>query len=144
MKELTTEIEIRAKSSKVWEVLMDCTSYPDWNPLIRKVTGDFDIDSKPRLYVKLPYGIRANSRLKMLKVNPGEELRWSGKLLGIGFLFAGEHSFILKASGEGSTKLFQCEKFTGLLSSLFWTLLGAKIRQSYIGSNEALKELCEK
>ena len=101
-------------------------------------------NGKPRLYVKLPYGIRANCRLKMLKANPDEELRWSGKLLGTGFLFAGEHYFILKANGEGSTKLFQCEKFTGLLSSLFWTWLGAKIRHSYIGSNEALKELCEK
>ncbi len=32
MKEIHTEIEINAPAGKVWRVLTDFPSYPEWNP----------------------------------------------------------------------------------------------------------------
>jgi uncharacterized protein YndB with AHSA1/START domain len=35
MKELHTEIEIDASAERVWDILTDFASYPQWNPFIR-------------------------------------------------------------------------------------------------------------
>src|SRR5215210_9363232 len=39
MKELHSEIEINAPAQRVWEVLTDFASYPQWNPFIRRASG---------------------------------------------------------------------------------------------------------
>ena len=39
MRELHTEIEIAAPPERVWAVLTDFGSYPEWNPFIRQISG---------------------------------------------------------------------------------------------------------
>jgi uncharacterized protein YndB with AHSA1/START domain len=39
MKELHSEIEINAPAERVWELLTDFASYPQWNPFIRTISG---------------------------------------------------------------------------------------------------------
>jgi uncharacterized protein YndB with AHSA1/START domain len=39
MKQLHTEIEISAPAERVWELLTDFASYPQWNPFIRNISG---------------------------------------------------------------------------------------------------------
>ena len=36
---LHTEIEIEASAERVWSILADFASYPQWNPFIRSVVG---------------------------------------------------------------------------------------------------------
>ena len=38
-KQITTETVINAPADKVWAELTDFTSYPEWNPFIKKVKG---------------------------------------------------------------------------------------------------------
>ena len=40
MKVIHTEIEINAPASRVWEILTDFGSFPQWNPFIRQVSGE--------------------------------------------------------------------------------------------------------
>ena len=37
MKELRSQIEIEAPADRVWQVLTDFATYPEWNPFIRRV-----------------------------------------------------------------------------------------------------------
>ncbi|KAB7619358.1 SRPBCC family protein [Alkalilimnicola sp. S0819] len=37
---LHTEIEIDASAERVWAVLSDFASYPQWNPFIKSVAGE--------------------------------------------------------------------------------------------------------
>jgi uncharacterized protein YndB with AHSA1/START domain len=46
MKELRTEIEIAAPPERVWAVLADFDSYPEWNPFIRRIRGQPAAGSK--------------------------------------------------------------------------------------------------
>ena len=43
MKELRSEIEIQASAERVWQLLTDFPSFPQWNPFIRKATGNIRV-----------------------------------------------------------------------------------------------------
>jgi uncharacterized protein YndB with AHSA1/START domain len=43
MNQLHTEIEINGPAERVWAVLTDFASYPEWNPFIRQVSGELNI-----------------------------------------------------------------------------------------------------
>src|SRR5919206_3637792 len=40
MKELHSQIEIDAPAERVWHLLTDFASYPQWNPFIRSISGE--------------------------------------------------------------------------------------------------------
>ena len=40
VRELSTEIIIRAPAGNVWRILTDFSRYPEWNPFIKKIEGD--------------------------------------------------------------------------------------------------------
>ncbi len=77
----------------------------------------------------------------MLAANPGQELRWPGKL-GFGGLFDGEHSFVLTANADGTTHLTHSERFSGVLV----TLLKGTLTNTHAGFdafNQALQQRLE-
>ena len=61
MKELRTEIEIQASDKRVWQLLTDFASFPQWNPFIRQAKGEVKVgiygeDSSPHLFVHCDRG----------------------------------------------------------------------------------------
>lgn len=52
-------------------------------------------------------------KVKLLTVNPAQELRWKGHLWVTG-LFDGEHSFLIKPQPKGKVLFIQREVFGGL------------------------------
>ena len=40
MKELHSEVEIKASAERVWQVLTNFAAFPQWNPFIRMVSGE--------------------------------------------------------------------------------------------------------
>jgi uncharacterized protein YndB with AHSA1/START domain len=51
MKELHSEIVIDASPERVWDVLTDFATYPQWNPFIRRISGELGVGG--RLEVRL-------------------------------------------------------------------------------------------
>jgi uncharacterized protein YndB with AHSA1/START domain len=51
MKELHSQIEINASAERVWRLLTDFASYPQWNPFIRRISGE--LTTGERLEVRL-------------------------------------------------------------------------------------------
>jgi hypothetical protein len=83
---------------------------------VRKIEGELDVGSKLEVTIKAPNRDPMTFKPVVLKVNPNEEFRWKSKMWA-GFLFTGEHYFILEPIGQETTKLIQGEKFTGILVS---------------------------
>jgi hypothetical protein len=138
---VSTTIDIDASPQAVWDVLVDFPAYPGWNPFIDSIDGTAEVGRRLTVHLAGQNGAGTTFRPTVLAATPGEELRWIGKL-GPGRLFDGEHSFVLTANPDGTTRLSHSEHFTGILVALFKGAT-AKSHAGFEAFNEALKRRVE-
>lgn len=142
-KELRTETVIHASSARIWEILMDFDSYPNWNPFIISINGNQLAGSTLTVKLQLPDGMGMTMRPKVLEVKDNQEFRWKGRLLVPG-LFDGEHIFELRENVDSTTTFIQRELFSGILIPLFRNLIDVKTRIGFEAMNMQLKDKAEK
>lgn len=142
MKELYTDITILSPPAKVWEVLTDFDSYPDWNPFIRSINGEAAVGGRIEVTLALPDAKPMKLKPRVLRYSENEEFRWAGNL-GIPGIFDGEHIFELKEDQDGNTAFIQRERFRGILVPFLKKMLDNGTRHGFIDMNTKLKELCE-
>lgn len=142
MKELHSEIEIAASAERVWELLTDFASYPQWNPFIRSISGEPTPGERLEARIEPPGGQGMTFKPKVLNAEPNRELRWLGHLLVPG-LFDGEHSFTIQPLEENRVRFIQREAFKGLLVPLFARSLDTNTQRGFEEMNRALKERAE-
>jgi hypothetical protein len=135
-REIRTEIVIAAPAERVWEVLTDFASYPDWAPMFNSISGK--LQPGERLRVSFKNGPTVNPVIAELQ--PARVLEWQGKLL-VGGVFDGRHRFELQPQGD-KTLLIHSERFTGVLIPLFKRLID-KTEQNFVAYNEALRARAE-
>ncbi len=134
-----TTVEIDAPREKVYAVLADLESYPEWNPYHRKVEGKFEEGADLTIHVLRPDGKQVEVPPHMLRIVENEEITWGGGIHGI---FYGEHSFFLEAKSGGKTLLRHNEDFSGIAIG-FADLPPDVIAEGYHQMNMALKEILE-
>src|SRR5690625_6694464 len=78
---LHTEIEIDASAERVWAVLCDFSSYPQWNPFIKSVTGAPQQGARLQIVVQPSGGKAMRFKPLVLAAEKGRELRWLGRFL---------------------------------------------------------------
>lgn len=142
MRELRTEIEISAPAERVWELLADFASYPEWNPFIRRVNGELEVGSKLEVRLEPAGGRGMTIRPTVIKAEPDREFRWRGQL-GVSGLFDGEHSFSIESLDGGRVRFRHEERFTGVLVPLILAIVGESTREGFEDMNRALKERAE-
>ena len=142
MKQLHTELEIDASAKRVWELLTDFASYPQWNPFIRHISGHPTPGERLQARLEPPGGRAITFKPKVLTAEPNRELRWLGHLLLPG-LFDGEHSFTIEPLGDNRVRFIQRESFKGLLVPLFARSLESNTQRGFEEMNHALKERAE-
>jgi hypothetical protein len=142
MKELHTEIEIEASPERVWGLLTDFASYPQWNPFIRRISGQPAPGERLEVRIEPPGGRGMTFKPKVLNAEPNRELRWLGHLLVPG-LFDGEHSLAIQPLGDDRVSFVQREEFRGLLVPLFAPSLDDNTQRGFEEMNRALKERAE-
>jgi hypothetical protein len=136
MKKIRTEILIPAAVDQVWNVLLNTSEYPTWNPFIRNFEGEIEENKKVKISIAPPGGSGMSFSPTILKKEKNRELRWLGKL-GISGLFDGEHYFILEEVSSTETRLIHGENFSGLLVPF----LGLdKTEEGFKLMNEAIKK----
>ncbi|MCL2394898.1 MAG: SRPBCC domain-containing protein, partial [Acidimicrobiaceae bacterium] len=100
MRRVHKEIDIGAPPGRVWEVFTDVSSFPSWNPFIRKFEGDLVPGEKVR--VTLALGRRLmHFRPEVTVVRPPREIRWLVRQP-IPGIFDVERAFEFEPSGESS------------------------------------------
>ena len=137
-REIETEIIIHASARLVWQVLTDLEKYREWNPLIRDARGELVEGALIDVYITPPQLARRNGTVEILKVDTERELHWLGKVLCRGIL-DGDHQFILEPMGAGSVRVFQRERFAGVLVPLVARWLIPNMRRGFEELNEALR-----
>jgi len=141
MRELYTEIQISATPERVWSILTDFDNYPQWNPFIKSINGEFQEGGQLEVVIQPPGGKSMTFKPICLKFIANKELRWLGKL-GFKGIFDGEHIFEVKEE-NGKTSLIQREYFKGILVPLFWSQLKSNTKEGFELMNKKIKELAE-
>lgn len=141
MKEVYTEIEIDASAGIVWSILTDFDNFPNWNPFIKKISGDLQEGAQIEAFIKLPNSKGMKFKPKILAYTPEKELRWLGNLW-IPKLFDGEHSLIIKEITGNKVLFIQKERFSGLFVPFFSGLL-KDTNSGFEMMNQALKKEAE-
>ena len=142
MKELRTEVEIQASDKRVWQLLTDFASFPQWNPFIRQAKGEAKVGARLEVHLQPSGASGMTFKPVVLKVEPNRELRWLGRLL-IPGLFDGEHIFTIETLQANRIRFTQREVFTGLLVPLFARSLDTDTRRGFQEMNQALKSRAE-
>jgi len=142
MKSIRSEIDIHAPVVRVWELLSDLASYPDWNPFIRRAEGTLAQGERLRLELQIPDGMRMKIRPRLITVVEQAEIRWIGHLMVPG-LFDGDHRFVLTRFEPARTRLLQEETFRGALVPVFGGWIGAGARRGFEAMNRAAKARLE-
>lgn len=142
MEVIHTEIDIETPPETVWRALTDFTTYPEWNPFIRRVEGELRPGARLQVRIEPPGGKGMTFRPALLRVEPNRELRWLGRLFVPG-LFDGEHSFIIETFRPTRVRFFQREIFRGLLVPMLRGQLDVT-RRGFEEMNEALKARAER
>ena len=142
MKELRSEIEINASAERVWHVLTDFASFPQWNPFIRHASGEPKAGERLEVTIQLSGARGMTFHPTVLQTELNCELRWLGQLRLPG-LFDGEHIFTIEQLDADRVRFTQREIFTGLLVPFRGDRLDIDTRRGFKEMNQALKKRAE-
>ena len=100
MKEYVTATTIAASPERVWAVLVDGTSYADWNPEIVAVDGSIAPNARITAHVRLGDGAVRRVPQRVEALEPPRRMEWVGGLpLG---LFVGRRTFTVTPVATGA------------------------------------------
>jgi hypothetical protein len=113
MKEYKASTTIHASPEKIWAVLTDGASWPQWDPSCDKIEGRIAPGEKLKAFTKLSPG-RAFP-VKVSEFVPNQKMTWSGGMpLG---LFKGVRTFTLTPRGD-TVEFTLHEVFSGPMLAL--------------------------
>lgn len=141
MKEIKTEIIINAPLDQIWDTLLDFKAYSTWNPFIIKIMGSKTLHSKLVVTIK-PHGQKSMDFTPTITKVSDYHLMWLGTVWKKG-IFDGEHSFLLQQETNNTVRFLHSEKFSGILSSPIFAMIGKSTIMGFEQMNLALKSLCE-
>lgn len=141
-KEIRTEIVIQASAERIWNILTDFDSYPNWNPFIKSITGKIEENSIFKVVIQAPDSKPMIFKPKVLVFEKEQEFKWLGHLFFRG-IFDGEHKFELSANKNGTTTFIHSEQFSGVLVPLFRKMLETKTVKGFELMNQKIKEIAE-
>lgn len=137
-REVVTEVAIDAPPTAVWAALADPEGHAGWNPFLVAMRGELVEGARLANTMRPAGGGEMTFRPTVLKVVPGRELRWLGRLV-LPRIFDGEHYFLLREH-EGGTRLVHGETFRGVA---LWFLDVTRFRADFEAMNAALKARVE-
>ena len=114
MRQYRATATIHRQPDRVWAVLTDVASYPEWDPFCERVEGRVALGERLKVYSKLSPG-RAFP-VKVTELDASARMVWSG---GMPFgLFTGVRTFSMTPIPGGATEFALHEVFTGPLLKL--------------------------
>jgi hypothetical protein len=133
---ITATTRIAAPPQRVWQVLTDTASYPEWSRFVRRLEGRLEVGQQ--LTVDLQPGAKKPQTMKprVVDLQPGRSFTWLGHV-GVNGLLDGRHTFTVEPA-EGGSLLVQHERLSGVLTPLFRSMLTRDTPNAFQAFNEAL------
>ena len=142
MKSIQTEIIINASAENVWNTLIDFDKHPEWNPFIKKLTGEAKVGEKLRVEIHPPNQKPSTFTPNVLTVEAQSHLFWRGTLFA-SFVMAGEHHYEIETIEPQKVRFKHYENFTGVLAGLVMKKIGEDTTKGFVAMNEAIKARAE-
>jgi hypothetical protein len=142
LKEIHTQIDVKATAERAWHLLLDFNSYSQWNPFIRQINGAPNVGTKLEIHLQTAGGKKRIYRPTITKIEPYHELRWYGKSF-IPGIFNGERIFTIETRETNHILFLHREIFTGLGVTLAGDRLDKDMNQSFEKMNRAFKTKLE-
>jgi hypothetical protein len=139
MREIYSDVEVKAGPGKVWDVVTGFDNFPDWNPFITSCTGELSEGSTLEMKLKPPGAEEMAVSSKVLSSTAPKEFRWSTG----GPLFSSEHVTTIQPIGDERVLVVQRGMYSGLLAAF----KGGQIDRVKLGldaMNEAIAKQAEK
>jgi hypothetical protein len=133
---LSASIELDATPEEVWRALTDLSAYDEWNPFIVSAEGRVERDAALHLVMHDETGDTTFTPT-VLAAEAGKELRWIGRI-GPGWIFDGEHRFLIEPLGNSRVRLTQSENFTGVAVPFYRGTLHTNTLPQFDAMNRAL------
>jgi len=112
--EYRVETLIQADPERIWPILADAPSWPEWNSGVERVEGQIAPGERIKVVSELNPG-RAFP-VKVTELEPGRGMTWTGGMpLG---LCKGVRTFELRPEADGATRFTMQERFSGPLLAL--------------------------
>ena len=140
MFELKCETVIAAPRERVWDVLTDFATYPQWNALVRSFEGELRVGAPFKALFEPMPGRTLSTTVHITVCEPPHRIGWGGKTIA-SWLIRGEHVYTLEREGSG-TRLINREVFEGLLVPLVKPML-ARSLPAYHANSEAIRKRAE-
>ena len=109
-KSVRAELVIAASPASIWSVLMDTSSYRDWNPIFVSAQGVFKEGGTISYQMKIGESPAVGVEPSVRKLEAEREINQFG---GLGGVLTYNHTWRLEPMGE-STKVSQHEEYRGL------------------------------
>jgi len=144
MRTIAANSIIEAPIDRVWSVLSDFATYPEWSPFLVKIDGEVSVGTMLTLHVTMkPGGRTLKQRERVSMREEGREVRW-GTVMGHPFFLKAERYQRLTAISPTETRYETADDFEGALVPLVFALYGANIQAGFDATAIALKARCEK
>jgi hypothetical protein len=115
MKNFESSASIKAGPDRVWSLLTDGASYPDWDSGVVRVEGTIAPGEKIKVVSEV--NPKRAFPVKVTRFEPGREMQWTGGMpLG---LFKGVRTFRLTPE-DGGTRVHVREEYTGPMLPIIW------------------------
>jgi hypothetical protein len=137
-----TELEVGASDERVWAVLTDFGSYPDWNPSLPSISGELQEGSTLSLTLGMPGRPNPKVTATLREVAPNRRLTWHGNV-GADRIFAGDREFEIQPLSNDRILFTHVEHITGMLAPVFELLMGSSVQRSHDEFNESLRRRAE-
>jgi demethylmenaquinone methyltransferase / 2-methoxy-6-polyprenyl-1,4-benzoquinol methylase len=143
VKTLAATIDISAPPDRVWEVITDFPSYPEWNPFMFSVEGAAEAGAHLRIGMQRRGGMVLRFGARVVVADPPRELVWSGEGLRGHWpgLLRGDRRVVIEPLAGGRSRLEMRTTFSGVLSPLMGWL--ERYREAFGEMEEALKARAE-
>ena len=141
-------IEVHASKEKVYAVLTDFKSYPEWCPFTRRLKGQLVEGAQLDMEVEMSAGSPLrHQRVTVAELTSGEKIVWTYTLLPWApwLLHAVRAQRLSESpSNPGSATIYSTtDTMTGLLSPLVLFLYGASVQKGFECIARALKQRAE-
>jgi len=140
MKEIKGSVMILAPSEKVWATMTDFSSYPEWNPWLKRMAGELKVSSIYEVKAHPPGKEPTEFKAKVMRIEDGREVLFHGKFMG--GLVKDAHLFTVDRLDAGRSIFFQSVVFSGPLAGLAGSTIEAS-KKGLEEMNAALKKRCE-
>jgi hypothetical protein len=136
--EIKETFEVNESIDKVWEFLTNFAKYPDWNPYLRKVTGEFKVNAPLWVQIHYPFWPPIIVKPQVAAITPPYSFSWKGSFIIPGWL-DGLFLVVLYPLSPEKTRIVIKERLEGVfLLPFFIPALAAQIRISIQKMRDAI------